>query len=164
LDGYSKSLVDVRGIGPMTASAMAAAIGNGAAFNKGCDFATWLGLVPKQISTGDRTVLGDISRRGNKYLRTLFISRGPLCSPAVRRLGKKEFRPVANSSIQAIASLLRRRPTSSLASPGRCLRCCVHAERSITAVAARQKEVQELPRRGSREKNEDDGTTVFLRS
>jgi transposase len=72
-DGHCKSLMAVPGIGPMTASAMVAAIGNGAAFSKGRDFAAWLGLVPKQISTGDRTVLGGISRRGNKYLRTLFI-------------------------------------------------------------------------------------------
>ena len=52
---------------------MVAAIGDGAAFVKGRDFAAWLGLVPKQISTGDRTILGGISRRGNRYLRTLFV-------------------------------------------------------------------------------------------
>src|SRR4029077_20044233 len=50
-----------------------AAIGNGAAFSKGRDFGAWLGLVPKQISTGDRTILGKISRRGNRYLRSLFV-------------------------------------------------------------------------------------------
>ena len=42
-------------------------------FNKGRDFAAWLGLVPKQISTGDRTILGKISRRGNRYLPVLFV-------------------------------------------------------------------------------------------
>ena len=47
---------------------MVAAIGKGAAFSKGRDFGAWLGLVPKQISTGDRTILGKISRRGNRYL------------------------------------------------------------------------------------------------
>ena len=72
-DEHCKGLMAVPGIGPMTASAMAAAIGDGAAFSKGRDFAAWLGLVPKQISTGDRTILGGISRRGNRYLRTLFI-------------------------------------------------------------------------------------------
>jgi len=72
-DEPCKSLMGVPGIGPMTASAMVAAIGDGAAFSKGRDFAAWLGLVPKQISTGDRTILGGISRRGNRYLRTLFI-------------------------------------------------------------------------------------------
>ena len=50
-----------------------AAIGNGAAFAKGRDFAAWLGLVPKQMSTGDRTILGRISKRGNRYLRTLIM-------------------------------------------------------------------------------------------
>jgi transposase len=68
-----RGLMSVPGIGPITASAMVAAIGDGAAFTKGRDFAAWLGLVPKQISTGDRTILGGISRRGNSYLRTLFI-------------------------------------------------------------------------------------------
>jgi transposase len=42
-------------------------------FSKGRDFGAWLGLVPKQISTGDRTILGKISRRGNRYLRALFV-------------------------------------------------------------------------------------------
>ena len=63
----------VPGIGPLIASAMVAAIANGAAFAKGRDFAAWLGLVPKQKSTGDRTILGRISKRGNRYLRTLFM-------------------------------------------------------------------------------------------
>ena len=48
---------------PIISSAMVAAIGAGDVFNKGRDFAAWLGLVPKQISTGDRTILGKISRR-----------------------------------------------------------------------------------------------------
>ena len=68
-----RQLMTVPGIGPIIASAMVAAIGNGAAFTKGRDFATWLGLVPKQMSTGDRTILGRISKRGNRYLRTLFM-------------------------------------------------------------------------------------------
>jgi transposase len=50
-----------------------AAIGTGSGFRQGRDFAAWLGLVPKQESTGDRTKLGKISKRGNKYLRTLFV-------------------------------------------------------------------------------------------
>jgi transposase len=66
-------LMTVPGIGPIISSAMVAAIGNGAAFAKGRDFGAWLGLVPKQISTGDRTILGKISRRGNRYLRVLFV-------------------------------------------------------------------------------------------
>ena len=64
-----RQLMTVPDIGPLIASAMVAAIGNGAAFTEGRDFAAWLGLVPKQISTGDRTILGKLSRRGNRYLR-----------------------------------------------------------------------------------------------
>ena len=67
-----RQLMTVPGIGPIIASAMVAAIGSGTAFARGRDFAAWLGLVPKQMSTGDRTILGRISKRGNRYLRTLF--------------------------------------------------------------------------------------------
>ena len=63
----------VPGIGPIISSAMVAAIGAGDTFTKGRDFAAWLGLVPKQFSTGDRPVLGKISKRGNRYLRVLFV-------------------------------------------------------------------------------------------
>ena len=72
-DEACRRLMTVPGIGPIISSAMVAAIGEGAAFPKGRDFAAWLGLVPRQISTGDRTILGRISKRGNTYLRTLFI-------------------------------------------------------------------------------------------
>ena len=66
----------VPGIGPIIFSAKVAAIGAGDAFSKGRDFAAWLGLVPKRVSTGDRTILGKISRRGNRYLRVLFVQAG----------------------------------------------------------------------------------------
>jgi transposase len=65
--------MSVPGIGPIIASVTVAAIGTGDTFSKGRDFAAWLGLVPKQISTGDRTILGSISKRGNLYLRVLFV-------------------------------------------------------------------------------------------
>jgi hypothetical protein len=54
--------MSVPGIGPIISSAMVAAIGTGEAFSKGRDFAAWLGLVPKQMSTGDRTILGKMFR------------------------------------------------------------------------------------------------------
>jgi transposase len=72
-DAGCERLMSVPGIGPIISSAMVAAIGAGDGFYKGRDFAAWLGLVPKQISTGDRTILGKISRRGNRYLRVLFV-------------------------------------------------------------------------------------------
>ena len=72
-DAGCERLMSVPGIGPLISSAMVAAIGTGDAFSKGRDFAAWLGLVPKQISTGDRTILGKISKRGNRYLRVLFV-------------------------------------------------------------------------------------------
>jgi transposase len=72
-DAGCERLMSVPGIGPIISSAMVAAIGAGDGFTKGRDFAAWLGLVPKQFSTGDRTVLGKISKRGNRYLRVLFV-------------------------------------------------------------------------------------------
>ena len=72
-DSGCERLMTVPGIGPIISSAMVAAIGSGDAFTKGRDFAAWLGLVPRQISTGDRTILGKISKRGNRYLRVLFV-------------------------------------------------------------------------------------------
>ena len=72
-DQACSRLMTVPGIGPIISSAMVAAIGTGDVFSKGRDFGAWLGLVPKQISTGDRTILGKISRRGNRYLRVLFV-------------------------------------------------------------------------------------------
>ena len=72
-DQACRRLMTVPGIGPIISSAMVAAIGTGDVFSKGRDFGAWLGLVPKQISTGDRTILGSISRRGNRYLRALFV-------------------------------------------------------------------------------------------
>ena len=72
-DSGCERLMTVPGIGPIISSAMVAAIGTGDAFSKGRDFAAWLGLVPRQISTGDRTILGKISKRGNRYLRVLFV-------------------------------------------------------------------------------------------
>src|SRR6201996_5247221 len=72
-DQACSRLMTVPGIGPIISSAMVAAIGTGDVFSKGRDFGAWLGLVPKQISTGDRTILGSISKRGNRYLRVLFV-------------------------------------------------------------------------------------------
>ena len=72
-DEGCRRLMAVPGIGPVVSSAMVAAIGDGAAFAKARDFGAWLGLVPKQVSTGDRTLLLGISKRGNRYLRTMFI-------------------------------------------------------------------------------------------
>jgi len=72
-DTGCERLMSVPGIGPIISSATVAAIGTGDVFSKGRDFAAWLGLVPRQISTGDRTILGKISKRGNRYLRVLFV-------------------------------------------------------------------------------------------
>ena len=66
-------LMTVPGIGPIISTAVVAAIGTGEAFGRGRDFGAWVGLVPRQYSTGGRPILGRISKRGSKYLRTLFI-------------------------------------------------------------------------------------------
>ena len=63
----------IPGIGPVVATAIVAAIGNGAAFHKGREFAAWLGIVPRQYSTGGKAKLLGISKRGNVYLRKILI-------------------------------------------------------------------------------------------
>jgi len=72
-DEGAKRLMTVPGIGPIISTATVAAIGRGDVFSKGRDFGAWLGLVPRQMSTGGRTVLGPISKRGNRCLRMLFV-------------------------------------------------------------------------------------------
>ena len=66
-------LVQLEGIGPLIATAMVAAVGDPTAFKNGRQLAAWLGLVPRQDSSGDRQVLLGISKRGDRYLRTLLI-------------------------------------------------------------------------------------------
>jgi transposase len=61
------------GIGPITASALVATVGNAHDFKNGRQFAAWLGLVPRQYSTGGKTRLGHITKRGDPYLRTLLV-------------------------------------------------------------------------------------------
>jgi transposase len=68
-----RRLVKMPGIGPVTATAIIAAIGNGAAFRKGCEFAAWLGVVPEEHSTGGKQTWWKIPQRGNQYLRRMFV-------------------------------------------------------------------------------------------
>ena len=75
----------IPGIGPVVATAIVAAIGNGAAFRKGRDFAAWLGLVPRQYSTGGKTRLLGISKRGNIYLRKILIHGARAAAMRIKR-------------------------------------------------------------------------------
>ena len=68
-----KRALTVPGVGPIVSTALIAAVGNARAFKRGRDMAAWLGLVPRQHSTGGKSTLGGISKRGNTYLRKLFI-------------------------------------------------------------------------------------------
>lgn len=69
----SRRLAAVPGIGPITASALVATVGDAKNFSNGRQLAAWLGLVPKQDSSGGKTMLLGISKRGDAYLRTLLI-------------------------------------------------------------------------------------------
>jgi transposase len=72
-DTASQRLQAVPGIGPLTASALVASVGDAKAFHNARQFAAWLGLVPRQNSSGGKTTLLGISKRGDTYLRTLLI-------------------------------------------------------------------------------------------
>ena len=83
----SRKLEAVPGIGPLTASALVATVGDAKNFKNGRQMAAWLGLVPKQESSGGKTVLLGISKRGDVYLRTLLIhgARSVLCAAQCRK-------------------------------------------------------------------------------
>jgi transposase len=68
-----RRIARIKGVGPKTATAIVAAVGDGAEFRNGRHLAAWVGLVPRQFSSGDRTVLMGISKRGNQHLRSLLV-------------------------------------------------------------------------------------------
>ncbi len=72
-DADMRRLMEIPGVGPTIASALVAAIGTGSSFGKARDLSAWLGLVPRQVTTGGKAKLIGISKHGNKYLRKLFI-------------------------------------------------------------------------------------------
>lgn len=82
----TKRLMSIPGIGPLSATALVAAVGDARQFAHGRDMAAWLGLVPAQYSTGGRTKLGAISKRGNPYIRRLLIQGARACLVHLDRL------------------------------------------------------------------------------
>jgi transposase len=72
-EAHCRDLRTIPGVGPIISTALVAAVGKGDAFDRGRDMAAWVGLVPRQYSTGGRTTLGRISKRGSRYLRTLLV-------------------------------------------------------------------------------------------
>jgi len=115
-DAACQRLQQIPGVGPLIASAVVAAIGNGAAFRKGRDFSAWLGLIPKQYSTGGKAKLLGISKRGNPYLRKMFIHGARAAVLRLRREGTLigkwmdglEARAPRNVLIVAMANKLAR--------------------------------------------------------
>jgi transposase len=105
----AKRLMRVEGVGPIRATAVVATIGDAKAFHHGRQFAAWLGLVPKQFSTGGKPLLGRITTRGNVYLRTLLIhgARAVLQSTGKRTDAKsvwvEEVRRRRGDNIAAVA-------------------------------------------------------------
>jgi transposase len=72
-DEDCQRLTTIPGVGPVTATALVAAVGNGSDFRKGRDLSAWIGVVPRECSTGGKPKLMGISKRGNSYLRRLFV-------------------------------------------------------------------------------------------
>jgi len=85
LDPAARLLTTIPGIGPMNATAMVAAIGNAQTFRRGRDLAAWLGLVPKQMTTGGKPKLLGISKRGNVYLRKMLIHGARAALPTLSK-------------------------------------------------------------------------------
>ena len=117
----SQKLAKIPGIGPLTASAMVASIGDARNFKNGRQLAAWLGIVPKQHSTGGKSTLLGISKRGDSYLRTLLIhgaramvriaERKPDADPWLKNLLARRHKNVAavalaNKNVRTIWALL----------------------------------------------------------
>jgi hypothetical protein len=86
-DPVSQRLASIPGVGPLVATAIAATVPDPSAFRSGREFAAWLGLVPRQNSTGGKTRLGRISRQGDAYIRRLLVIGAQsvlYCSKAAR--------------------------------------------------------------------------------
>jgi transposase len=98
----SKRLDDILGIGPALATALVASIADPKAFRSGRDFSAWIGLVPKQHSSGGKEKLGGISKQGDRYLRCLFTT-GALAVIRYAKIYGTTHRPW-------LAALLARRP------------------------------------------------------
>jgi transposase len=99
----SKRLDEVPGVGPALATALVASIADPKAFRSGRDFSAWIGLVPKQHSSGGRDRLGSISKQGDRYLRSLFMA-GALAVIRYAKIYGTRHRPW-------LTALLVRRPT-----------------------------------------------------
>jgi transposase len=88
-DARAKKAAQLQGIGPITASAIVAGVGDFSQFRNARQFGAWLGLVPSQNSTGGKANLGGITKRGDDYLRTLLIQGA---KSAVMTAGKRKDR------------------------------------------------------------------------
>ena len=82
-DADTRRLATIPGIGVLNATALVAAVGNAQTFARGRDLAAWLGLVPRQITTGGKPRLVGITKRGNKYLRKLLVHGARSAMPAL---------------------------------------------------------------------------------
>ncbi len=99
----SRRLDDIPGVGPALATALVASVADPKAFRSGRDFSAWIGLVPKQNSSGGKDRLGGISKRGDRYLRSLFTT-GALAVIRYAKIHGTKHRPW-------LTALLMRRPT-----------------------------------------------------
>ena len=99
----SRRLDVIPGIGPALATALVASIADPKAFRSGRDFSAWIGLVPKQNSSGGKDRFGSISKRGDRYLRSLFTT-GALAVIRYANIHGTGHRPW-------LTALLARRPT-----------------------------------------------------
>jgi transposase len=84
-DGSMKLLSTIPGIGPLNATAFVASVGKAETFNRGRDLAAWLGLVPRQMTTGGKPRLLGITKRGNGYLRRMLIHGARAALPSLSK-------------------------------------------------------------------------------
>jgi transposase len=132
----ARRLMTIPGFGPLAATALLAAIGDGRQFRRARDLAAWLGLVPQQHSTGGKTTLLGISKRGNRYVRRLLVHGARSCVTHLDRardglgtwIDTLRARMHVNKVIVAVAAKIARMAWAIVTKPG-----AIYARRELAA-------------------------------
>lgn len=135
-DARSQRLQQIPGVGPISASALAASVGDARQFEDGRQMAAWLGLVPRQHSSGGKSVLLGITKRGDKYLRTLLIHGA--------RAALKSYQKNPARMPQWVQRLLQRKHPNVV-----CVAMAHRTARVAWAMLTRGEDYRPAPRQGS---------------
>ncbi len=144
-----RRLVKVEGVGPLAATALVGAIGSARQFTNGRELSAWLGLVPRERSSGNRTMLLGISQRGSRYLRTLLIHGARAAARVAER--KRDARSVWLSRLKLRGGQRggggpgQQERASAVGTVG-AQRLLSGADRSVRGLTGENQELEHLPK------------------